>query len=405
MANIASKKAPIIAFFGTKGGVGKTTITNKFADLVAMAKERPKVLIIDFDVDARGTTVLRTRGKSFSCKTMHEYIANRYSDVEEIIDVTETIEGKGQEYKEGGLYLIPSATPDAKETFRTIADIKYNDLLSNVRSLVNSAIKKYDISCVLIDCGPTIDPLTATAAHISDKAFIIGQNEPISREALNEYRAKIRDNYYDDFNSMKMGIILNKVRATILDEWDFFAVVPFTIDIVDVGEGLRDVDQVRLTLLDYYILDIVKRTFEEKKYSHLIPDSKVILSEDWLKFLENTPKLMNSFRMKCYLISKKFFLPYIGGILTACLLILKYPFEIEEIFNVSIDYFFIPTIALLVGATAIRLYYKEPAFYLYNLVNKKEDYLFEELRKRSGRRVLERLKGWSEKLKEMKKKE
>jgi cellulose biosynthesis protein BcsQ len=102
MSNMDYQKVPIIAFFGTKGGVGKTTITNKFADLVASAEKRPKVLLIDFDVDARGTTILRTRGRSFSCKAIHDYIAERSSNVEEVIDVTDTIEvrGKNKDYKE-----------------------------------------------------------------------------------------------------------------------------------------------------------------------------------------------------------------------------------------------------------------------------------------------------------------
>jgi len=389
-----NQNVPKIAFFGTKGGVGKTTITNKFGDIVAMSEVKPKILLIDFDIEARGTTILRTKGKAFSCKTIHEYIANRATEIEEIMDVTNTIDikDKSQNYKEGRLYLIPSATAEAKKTFRTIADIKYEELLRIISSLIDNAIEKYNVSCVLIDCGPTIDPTTATAAHISNQAFIIGQNEPISRETLKEYRNKIKTNYFSDFNSGKMNIILNKVRASIPGDMGFFAVVPFTIDIVDISEGLSDVDQVRLLLLDYYIFDIVKRTFEET-HPYLVPNPKVILTKEWSKLIEQAPVMNKSLKMRLYRISK-WSLPIIG-VLTAGLLASKFIFDIDKIFNtLSINYLIIPSIILTIISGGIWLFYMEVEPYLKKLIDEKENFLFQTLRKRSGRRILEKLRSW-----------
>ena len=76
------KKIPIVAFFGARGGVGKTTIARKFAEHVVKASVRPNVLIVDTDVYNRGMTVEMTSEMPFTCKTVHDYIASQnVSDV------------------------------------------------------------------------------------------------------------------------------------------------------------------------------------------------------------------------------------------------------------------------------------------------------------------------------------
>lgn len=390
-----NQDVPIIAFFGAKGGVGKTTITNKFADLVASAGGNSKVLIIDFDVSARGTTIFRTKGNPFHCKTLHDYIATRSAVVEDAIDVTETMEIRSKSHvnREGLIYLIPSATPDARETFRAIALIEPDELLKIIRTLIDSAIKKYNINCVLIDCGPTLnDPYTAAAAHIADQAFVIAQNEPTCREALKNYTSKIME-FYHNFNTMKMRIVLNKVRAVVPEQMGFFSVIPFTMDIVDISEGIKDIDEIRLTLLDHYIFDIVKRSFE-KTLPQLIPDAKIILPEGWRKLVENASEMAKSFRIKFCKLAKKLLFP-IGGLTTLCLLALKIIFGIDKVFDLfSIYYLFIPTVILLGIGILGWQHYREPKLYLDNLIEKKEEFLFIELRKKSGRRVLEGIKSW-----------
>lgn len=397
MTSNIKKEVPIISFFGTKGGVGKTTITNRFADLVVISDKNPNVLIIDFDVEARGTTILRTRGERFTCPTVHEYIANRKSKIEEIYDASETVDvrGKPEGSERGKLYLIPSATRDAKGTFQAISEIgkKPEDLKNLVQNLINSAVERYGISCVLIDCGPIIDPTTATAAHIASQAFIIGQNEPISWEALKEYRAKIRENFYSDFDSMKMNTILNKVRASVPGSGDFFAIIPFTIDIVDVSEGLRDVDEVRLTLLDYYIYDVVKRTLE-KEYPELVPDPKYLLSSDWQNLLVKAPSLQNSFGIKLHKIAGKILLPF-ASLIFAVSLVAKYipPFK-PLLKKFPLECILYSSLGVIIISIILWQVYREPAIYLEGVRKGGADFLFQELRKRSGRRILERIKNW-----------
>ncbi|QWR77069.1 AAA family ATPase [Candidatus Magnetomonas plexicatena] len=249
---------PIIAFFGTKGGVGKTTITSRFAEFVSYSVNSPNILMIDFDVDHRGLTVLCSRGRGFSCKTIHEYVKDGITSLDSAIDVTEE-----KRLTSGGkLYLIPSAHADSKLTFRVTADLNYNDLVNTIIELIKEAVSRYDIGCVVIDCGPVINPYTAAAAHIADHAFIIGQNEPISYEALSNYSHKIRE-FFDEFNSSKMAVILNKVRGSVKEGHGIFAVIPFTLEVVDISEGLDNVDTIRVVLFESYIQAIVVKIFHK----------------------------------------------------------------------------------------------------------------------------------------------
>jgi cellulose biosynthesis protein BcsQ len=400
-----AKNVPIIAFFGTKGGVGKTTLTNKFADLVALAESSPRVLIIDFDVDARGTTILRTRGNLIVTRTIHDYVASRTAEVDDTIDVSKTVEIRSQKRKALAtpqVFLIPSATPDAAEKFKTVASIGYPDLLQLLTNVIQSAIEKQKIECVLIDCGPTIDPYTAAAAHIADRAFIIGQNEPISFESLREYRARIKNDYFADFNASKMNIILNKVRALPVSQ-DYFALIPFTIDVVDLSEGLLDVDSVRLTLLDHYVFDIVKRTLSDA-WSHLVPDPKILLGDEWLLLLERTPRLAESPLIKlqriagwiCKAAAPLFLVSVVIALVKPDSVI--FPLSREQqnttltvtIGDVSV---ILVVIVLLTGVFWYSL--RDRAVALRGLLRYREEFLFSELRSRKGRRVLEGLRRWA----------
>lgn len=402
-----SRKVPIITFFGTQGGVGKTTITNKFADIVLQAKSRTNVLIIDLDIETMATTISRVGRNPFACKTMHEYISARSTIVDDVIDIT-TIK-KGADPNENHLYLIPSIkSSDAKHGFRVAANIESEELFTILKSLINSAVEKYDISCVLIDCEARIDfPYTAAAAHISDRAFIIGRNEPPTWAALNNYTDKIKG-YYDDFDSMKMKVILNQIRnwRTFRKEIKnfenlqaFFAAIPYTKEIGDITEGKIDVNNIRPIVLDHYIHGMVKEIFGtfKQNYSNLVPDGKVVLPKEWRELIEHAPKLAELLRMKFYRISKIFLL--FGGILTVIFLTLKFAFDIDQIFNIfSMNYLIGFIGALFIASAAVRWHYKMPAVYLDELISKKEEFLFERLETRSGREVLQRLKNWLDKL-------
>jgi cellulose biosynthesis protein BcsQ len=278
---------PIMVFFGTKGGVGKTTITSKFAEFVSYGKGNPNVLMIDLDVDHRGLTVLWTKGAGFSGKTIHDYMLEQTSELDKLIDVSD--------YKKrpdgGKLFLIPSAHKESSRVFQTTAGLDYETLVITLIELIKKSIALYDISFIVIDCGPIINPYTAAAAHIADHAFIIGQNEPISYQSLANYPFKIKE-FYQNFNSSKMSVILNKVRGTVQERDDVLAVIPFTIDIIDFSEGLEGIDEFRLALFDSHIKNMISKLFKHQEnyipdYSRILPPSLSTITPETNKFRQS----------------------------------------------------------------------------------------------------------------------
>lgn len=323
------RQIPIVAFFGTKGGVGKTTIARRVAELVTQAGSSPNLLAIDFDIEHRGLTVTLAGGNPFGCHTMHDYIAARLGTIDQALDVSDTITRRSPQASGGGgrLFLIPASTRDSRETFRTIADIRYPELVDLIRALIDDASAKYDISCVIIDCGPTINPYTAAAAHLADRAFIIGQNEPISYESLQTYAFKIRE-FYPDFNSTRMSVILNKVRGNVPTDMGFFHIIPFTIDVVDITEGIEDINTTRLMLFDRHILEITRKIFERLDLG-LVPGPEVIIPPDWRALVEQAPRLLQTKQARIRRLLGK--LLYAGGALALAALLVRFVFGVSSI--------------------------------------------------------------------------
>ncbi|MCX5673868.1 MAG: AAA family ATPase [Planctomycetota bacterium] len=285
-------RVPVVAFFGTKGGVGKTTIAREFAELVTGAKVAPNVLIVDVDVHNRGMTVDLTKQTPISCKTVHDYIASKNVSDVEAVDMTHTIEGS--QSSSGRLFFIPSSTPEAGHVFDESAKIGPQKLLEILFGVVKSAVETYECDCVVIDCGPIIDPYTAAGATLADREFLIGQNEPISFSNLKFYPNRIRE-FYSDFSTTKMKLIINKVRGwerlreRELQE-DVFHAIPFTMDIVDVSEGLAASDEMKMLMFKDHIAQIVEKVFKPD-HPELIPSRKSILPQRWESLMANVDRL------------------------------------------------------------------------------------------------------------------
>lgn len=269
---VGDQHIPVIAFFGTKGGVGKTTIVNKFSTLVARAPKRPNVLMVDFDVHHRGLTVLRTGDSFKGCRTIHEYLFDEELEFKGAQDVTPSgsFDGQGREY------LIPSSNLAAEKVFESLTRVEPRVLVGRLAELLNKAAKEYNISLILIDCGPIVDPLTASAAFMSEDAFIIGQNEPITFRSLQSYPTRIHE-FLPEFNASNVRVILNKVRGNISQKTGIYAVIPFTMEVVDFSEGLTNIDEVRLIYLDHCIRELIKSIFKER-YEELIPEPQGVLT-------------------------------------------------------------------------------------------------------------------------------
>lgn|ERR1039458_84670 len=290
---------PVVAFFGTKGGVGKTTIARRFAELVTLAPSSPNVLLVDSDVHHRGMTVEMTSSTPVSCKTVHDYIAAKRADDVKAANMTGLI--KNPRPNSGKLYFIPASNPESARVFEESAKIGPELMLQILYEMVKKAVEDYECRCVVIDCGPIIDPYTAAAAYLADRAFIIGQNEPISFSSLKTYPARIRD-FYEDFSTVTMKVIINKVRGwealkeRKLQE-DIFAAIPFTLDIVDVSEGLAATNEMQLMLFEDHIAQVVEKVFQAD-HPELIPERKDLLPPSWNELIQHADRLENAPQIK-----------------------------------------------------------------------------------------------------------
>ena len=286
------KRIPVVAFFGTKGGVGKTTISRRFAEMVTLAPSAPNVLLVDGDVYHRGMTIEVTKTLPISCKTVHDYIASRNTSDVEGMDLTAVVRGRRPD--SGHLFFIPASLPEAKQVYDEGAKTAPEQMLKILHEMVASAANQYRCDCVVIDCGPIIDRYTAGASMLADRAFIIGLNESISFTSLKTYPNQIRD-HFPEFTTAKIRVIINRVNVWEMLEQrklseDIFAAIPDFKAVVEASEGLAETDAMQMMLFEDHITQIVEKTFHGD-HPELVPERKSALPPKWNDLLDQAPEL------------------------------------------------------------------------------------------------------------------
>lgn len=387
---------PIVAFFGTSGGVGKSTISNKFARIATFSKTKDgikrKALIIDFDVFSRLTTITHAGAGMLSIPTMHDYIAKRSGEIGELFEIPN--EGGGH------FYMIPSASKD-DPVFNLMAEINPNELLIIIRNLIKDAIEKYDLSLVVIDCGANIDRYTAAAAHIATHGFVIGRNDNVFYENLESYPIKIKQQY-SEFKQDKMGKILNMCIGDYPEGMSFDSVIP------DVKLRLPDPETVtRPTMikilniiLDGYIKDLLSKKFE--KFG-LTPDGPGPTDSKCRCIVENAEKLLTSRKMR-RLHKIRWFKP-IGAVLFIVSIsakLVNFSFAKTSGKDIIVDiltsnYLIMSSLALVLLGYILTIYYNENKKYLTSIIEKRYNALHPMLETRNGQKVIKRLYRWCKK--------
>jgi cellulose biosynthesis protein BcsQ len=290
------KQVPVVAFMGTKGGTGKTTIARTFVELVAQAPSQPNVLLVDADVFHRGMTSDISKDTPVTCKSLHDYISKKDpSGVEAAYMSGEIRDAYGSP---GDLYFIPASYPDSSEVFQRSAQLGASEMLRILHAVVAAAVQKYECQCVVIDCGAIPDPYTAAAVMLADRAFIVATNDETSFQNLSNYPRQIRD-FYPHFNVAKMRTIFNRVRQHDLLEQrklhtqqNVYASVPFQNAVMDGMEGVAGAERLARIFLRKHVGDIVKRIFHGD-HEELIPDSRAMVPPEWFPVLENAGTILN----------------------------------------------------------------------------------------------------------------
>lgn len=157
----------IISLTNQKGGVGKTTTAVNLAAALGEAGQR--VLLVDFDPQGNATNGLMTPS-SEKRTTVYDLICGNCSAAKSIIhDVAD------------GVDLIPS------DVDLSGAEVELSSV-ENGQNMLRDALKgvksRYDY--ILIDCPPSIGPLTVNALTASDGAIIPVQCEYYAMEGLSQ---------------------------------------------------------------------------------------------------------------------------------------------------------------------------------------------------------------------------
>lgn len=412
-------EVPIIAFFGTKGGVGKSTIANEFAKQITLAENKPNVLLIDIDFSARSTTIIHT-DDNFNCKTLIDYIKQSQEkypvDVEELINITNSNYEMHKYYQgleSGRLFLLPSTKPNEK-IFEIIKPIDYRKLREIIKSIIDNTVEKCNISCVVIDCDPTFTtfPITPAAVRLSTRSFIIGEYGEISAQTtasvLQSFATQIK-NFYEDFDQSKTKVIINKLPLHRMEEfkkWNQPGIfgVPLTLNLVSPGDPtIEDKDEIPMLALKGHVYHVLRKTFEEKN-NDLIPDPQVILLDKWRMLIRRTSDLFSSHRLRFYYYLKpnaRILLSYIVSFIAAYLAISQFVYGVS-IINGKL---YSGLLSILLWIVGIWNYYKsignriELTSYLEEVRNQKAFFLIEILPKSmEGRKKLIRLRKLAEKL-------
>lgn len=150
----------ILTFVNNKGGVGKTTSVQNIGAYLA---KKHKVLLIDMDPQANLTKVFGLKPKDYQRESIGEVLLQEQS----IPDIK----------LEGELDLVP-----ASHHLEQVSGVLTQQAMFHTR--LKKALKGHPYDYVLIDCPPSLGPLTTCAMYASQMYFVPMQAEYLSYEGL-----------------------------------------------------------------------------------------------------------------------------------------------------------------------------------------------------------------------------
>ncbi len=298
---------PVLAFYSIQGGVGKSTLARKLAELVTRATDgsgrHPSVLLVDLDVEAQGLSYRLGQGAMTRTGTVHEAIATQNPNVASAQNVTASVSlAAASGTQRGQLYLLPAAPPDETRFLDVIRQIDGPELLQLLSDTINRIVEMNSISCVVIDCAPGAMPYSAAAATIADVPLLIGRNEDATYRQIH-VQAKRFQAIYPQFEPARQHVVINavSVRDYYKENAKKYAIadwIPLTSDVIHETEGLVNIESLRMLLFENYVIDLIKKFLIG--HDNLIPHAHDVLPEKWMKMLAKLPKVAEAPRMRRY---------------------------------------------------------------------------------------------------------
>ncbi len=167
----------IIAVANQKGGVGKTTTTINLG--AALAKVGQRVLIVDLDPQGNASTGLGIEAEDREFTT--------YELLLEEIALGDVIQPTADE----NLMIIPATVDLSSADIELISNEKRSFLLHD--ALRQTAMDRYALDYVLIDCPPSLNLLTVNAMVAAHSVLVPLQSEFFALEGLSQLMLTIRE--------------------------------------------------------------------------------------------------------------------------------------------------------------------------------------------------------------------
>ena len=177
------KRAEILGFVSTKGGVGKTTVVSNLGYLLSN-KHNKSVLVVD------GNFTAPSLGSHFGIISPGMGIADAMVGKIDVKSTVHKVEGK--------LDFLP------------VGFVSKNLDYKAMRSYLCSMRSKYDY--ILIDSSPTMNQETLAAIYASDKVFMISTPDHVS---LNNSMQTL--NLAKEAQTYLSGVILNRSKSKIYE--------------------------------------------------------------------------------------------------------------------------------------------------------------------------------------------
>jgi len=217
-----TKFLPIISIMGAKGGVGKTIISARIAELIA--ETGTNVLLLDYDIENAGTTVFHKKRFQHGLtpiKTIYEHIipyAPGFNPIskEENLNLWDVTPVYLNDSEFGRVYLIPARSEGDIGAFEAIANIDYkdrNEILAKITDelIARIGMAEAEIGCVIIDCGAGNNPVYSAALFKAKYGIVIATPEDVCIQQLNSIKSELRTRF-PKATLDQVHLILNRVR-------------------------------------------------------------------------------------------------------------------------------------------------------------------------------------------------
>jgi MinD-like ATPase involved in chromosome partitioning or flagellar assembly len=298
---------PVVALVGTRGGVGKSTIAQYFAEMVLSSPGEdgnvPNVLLIDLDVHSRQITQHYTPRALMTCPTVHELVQQDLPPAFQPMNVTAQVRTIGKVLaRRGELYMIPSASSEDDDVYKVAANKPADQMVQLLTHLIQGVVDNHQIACVVLDCTAHIDTYAAAATAMADAILCVSLVEPGCFERSKEQGRRIRAQV-PSFDPQRVKLILNKYSNTkrlqqLGDVDQYYHAIPFSEEVIDTQDWPGEsIDEFRLAIFADYVGQLIEKVLKPR-WPWLVPPPSVLVPPLFAYLARVAPKLPRATRMK-----------------------------------------------------------------------------------------------------------